>query len=172
MVDGHIRLATVDDVPELVELIQALADHMESGDEVDVTADDLTTIMFGSPNTPTGSPTVWCTVVEHDGPDGQRLGGMALWYLNFSTWRGTHGIFLEDLYVREQVRGHRYGVRLLASLAAECVERGYARLMWEVDNANTGAVAFYDSLNAHPKSEWTTYLLSGDELREVAKRAD
>jgi GNAT superfamily N-acetyltransferase len=93
--------------------------------------------------------------------------GFALWFLNFSTWRGVHGIYLEDLYVRPSARGHGYGKALLSELARLCVERGYERLQWWVLNWNTPAIDFYTSVGAEPMDEWTVYRLSGDALAKL-----
>jgi GNAT superfamily N-acetyltransferase len=98
------------------------------------------------------------------------VGGFALWFLNFSTWRGTHGIYLEDLFVRAELRGSGLGKALLAALAAECVEQGYQRLEWAVLNWNP-AVGFYRALGALPQDEWTTYRLTDEPLHALAAEA-
>jgi GNAT superfamily N-acetyltransferase len=90
--------------------------------------------------------------------------GCALWFLNFSTWRGVHGIYLEDLYVRQNMRGSGLGKALLAELAAECRRRGYGRLEWWVLNWNSPAIEFYRSLGGEPMDEWTVYRLSDGSL--------
>ena len=96
--------------------------------------------------------------------------GFALWFLNFSTWRGVHGIYLEDLYVRPEHRGRGYGASLLAELARVCVERGFARLEWSVLDWNEPAIAFYRTLGSVPMEEWTVHRLSGEALRRLAHR--
>ena len=84
--------------------------------------------------------------------------GCALWFLNFSTWRGVHGVYLEDLYVRPAHRGRGLGRALLVALAAVCVERGYARLEWPVLDWNEPSIGFYRALGAVP---WTSGRRSG-----------
>ena len=96
--------------------------------------------------------------------DSGRTVGFALWFLNFSTWTGVHGIYLEDLYVRPQSRGGGYGKALLKTLAAICVERGYGRLEWSVLDWNEPAIAFYRTLGAVPMDEWTVNRLTGEPL--------
>ena len=94
--------------------------------------------------------------------------GTALWFLNFSTWDGVHGIYLEDLYVQPSFRGRGYGKALLATLARECVDNGYTRLAWSVLKWNTPSIEFYDSLGAQAQDEWTGYRLSGEPLARLA----
>jgi GNAT superfamily N-acetyltransferase len=118
-------------------------------------------------------PAVYCHVVEdvvddRAGEDatgtGRRVVGLALWFLNYSTWEGTHGIWLEDLYVDPAVRGRGHGRRLLEHLAGICSERGYARMEWTVLDWNEPSIGFYRSLGAVPMDEWTTFRLTGDAL--------
>jgi GNAT superfamily N-acetyltransferase len=99
--------------------------------------------------------------------------GFALWFLNFSTWRGVHGIYLEDLYVRPAARGSGHGKALLAELARVCVERGYARLEWWVLNRPelTPSRAFYRTIGANPLPEWEPWRLTGEELSKLAGSA-
>ncbi|MGY1886893.1 GNAT family N-acetyltransferase, partial [Blastococcus sp. SYSU DS0753] len=99
--------------------------------------------------------------------DGQVV-GMALWFLNFSTWRGTHGIYLEDLYVQPRHRGTGLGKELLRTLAAVCVERGYSRLEWSVLDWNTPSIDFYRAAGAVPMDEWTVFRLTDDALASFA----
>ena len=94
--------------------------------------------------------------------------GCALWFLNFSTWDGTHGVYLEDLYVRPGARGSGLGKALLVALAAECVRRGYTRLQWWVLDWNEPAIGFYKSLGAVPMDEWTVMRVSGAALNRLA----
>ncbi len=95
--------------------------------------------------------------------------GFALWFLNFSTWRGVHGIYLEDLYVRPEARGGGHGKALLTELARICVERGYESLEWSVLNWNRPSIEFYEALGARPQDEWTVYRLTDGALRELGK---
>ena len=91
-----------------------------------------------------------------------------MWFLNYSTWDGHHGIYLEDLYVRPQHRGTGLGKALLAALAQECVERGLTRLQWWVLDWNEPAIGFYRSIGAEAMDEWTVMRVSGDALGELA----
>jgi ribosomal protein S18 acetylase RimI-like enzyme len=95
---------------------------------------------------------------------------MALWFLNFSTWTGRHGIYLEDLYVRPEFRGRGYGKALLTELARICVARGYRRLEWSVLDWNTPAIEFYKSLGAVPMDGWTVYRLTGEALTALGQQ--
>ena len=100
---------------------------------------------------------------------GDEIVGFALYFRNFSTWEGVHGIYLEDLYVKPEHRGAGHGRALLSSLAALAVERGYARLEWAVLDWNQPSITFYRNLGALPLDEWTVYRLSGDPLLQVAQ---
>jgi GNAT superfamily N-acetyltransferase len=91
-----------------------------------------------------------------------------VWFLNYSTWSGHYGIYLEDLFVRPAYRGRGYGRSLLATLARECVAQGYTRLQWSVLDWNTPALDFYKSLGAEAMDEWTVYRLSGSALCDLA----
>ena len=96
--------------------------------------------------------------------------GFAVWFLNFSTWRGVHGIYLEDLYVRSSHRGSGLGKALLAALAAGCVANGDARLEWSVLDWNP-ATDFYKALGAVPMDEWTVNRLTDQPLKALAAQA-
>jgi GNAT superfamily N-acetyltransferase len=101
--------------------------------------------------------------------DGGEAVGFALWFLNYSTWRGRHGIYLEDLYVTPAARGGGHGKALLTELAKIAEERGYGRFEWSVLDWNTPAIGFYTSIGARPQDEWTVYRMSGDTLRELSR---
>jgi GNAT superfamily N-acetyltransferase len=172
---GSIRQARPEDVPEILAMIRELADYERSLHEVEATEDQLAALLFGgvvdgiASTTPNGSPAAYAHVVEHpDDEAGTRLGGFALWFLNTSTWTGTHGVYLEDLYVRPSLRGAGYGKRLLATLAGVCLERGYRRLEWWVLDWNEPALGFYRSIGAEPMDEWTVHRVSGAELDALA----
>ena len=152
--DERIRRARPDDVPAIVELVYSLAEYERARHECHLTADQLHTALFGA------TPAVFCHVAEHEG----EVVGCAIWFLSFSTWRGVHGIYLEDLFVRPETRGTGLGKALLTALAQECVTQGYERLEWSVLNWNTPAIDFYKSLCAHPQDEWTIYRLTDDAL--------
>ena len=156
-----IRPARPGDVAAIHRLVRELADYERSAEQVVATADDLQHALFGE------RPAVFAHVATHDGA----VAGFALWFLNFSTWTGRHGIYLEDLYVTPELRGHGYGKALLAELARICVERGYARFEWAVLDWNTPAIGFYRALGAAAMDEWTVQRLAGPALDAVASQA-
>ena len=94
--------------------------------------------------------------------------GLALWFYNFSTFAGRHGIWLEDLYVRPEARGRGAGVALLKGLARRCRDEGLARLEWSVLDWNAPAIGFYDALGAGAMDGWTTRRLTGEALERLA----
>lgn len=153
-----IRRATRDDIADITAMIHELAEFERAADECSVTEKQMAAALFGD------SPTVHGHVAECDG----RIAAMALWFLNFSTWDGVAGIYLEDLYVRPPFRRRGLARGLLAALAQECVRNGYSRLSWAVLNWNTDAIALYDGVGGRPQSQWTTYRVSGAELAALA----
>ncbi|OBK29422.1 GCN5 family acetyltransferase [Mycobacterium asiaticum] len=150
----NIRRATPNDVADMTAMIHELAAFEHAADECTVTEMQLSTALFGD------TPAVFGHVTEVD----NAIAAMALWFLNFSTWDGVAGIYLEDLYVRPAFRRRGLARRLLSTLAAECVRNGYTRLSWAVLNWNTDAIALYDGVGGQPQTEWTTYRVSGPEL--------
>jgi GNAT superfamily N-acetyltransferase len=158
-----IRPATEADVPVIYQLIRDLAEYERSLPEVTGTQQQLHDALFAPPPFAT-QPAVFAHVAEHEG----LLAGFALWFLNFSTWQCRHGIYLEDLYVRQDLRGHGYGRQLLAALAALCVERGYGRLDWAVLDWNEPTIGFYRSLGALALDDWKTFRLTGQALANLA----
>jgi GNAT superfamily N-acetyltransferase len=152
--DERIRRARPDDVPAIVDLVYGLAEYERAPQECRLSAGQLHTALFGT------TPAVFCHVAESGG----EVVGCALWFLNFSTWRGVHGIYLEDLFVRPEQRGSGLGKALLTALAQECVRNNYERLEWSVLDWNTPAIDFYKSLGAQPQDEWTTYRLTDHPL--------
>ncbi|TJZ81451.1 GNAT family N-acetyltransferase [Rhodococcus oryzae] len=156
-----IRRATPDDAAAITGLIYDLAEYEKARHECTVTVEQITTALFGE------NPSAFCHVVEEAGD----VIGLALWFRNFSTWDGVHGIYLEDLFVLPERRGAGHGKALLAALAKECADNGYSRLSWSVLNWNAPSIAFYESLGATAQDEWTTYRLSGDALGSLAKQA-
>jgi GNAT superfamily N-acetyltransferase len=155
-----IRPAVAADVPEIVAMIRELATYEREPDAVEATEDLIAAALFGP------SPAAFC----HIAVDGGSTMGFALWFLNFSTWLGRHGIYLEDLYVRPEARGSGAGRALLAELARICVERGYRRLEWSVLDWNVDAHGFYRRFGAAPMDEWTVWRLTGDRLAELGGR--
>lgn len=154
-----IRAATPADVPEILAMIGELADYERAPHEVVATEELLASALFGP------DPAVFALMA--DDPDDGAV-GFALWFRNFSTWLGRHGIYLEDLYVRPAHRGQGHGRALLAALARECIERGYGRFEWWVLDWNDDALAFYRSLGAVPMDEWTVQRMTGDALAALA----
>ena len=155
-----IRRATAADVPEILRLVHDLAAYEKEPDSVEATEEDFTAALFPRK----GTPTAFCHVAEVDEGGQRKVVGIALWFLTFSTWTGRNGIHLEDLFVEPRHRGSGLGKALLAHLAQECRERGYRRLEWKVLRWNAPSIAFYESLGAHPQTEWETYRLDGTGL--------
>jgi GNAT superfamily N-acetyltransferase len=156
--DVVVRPAVPADVPLILVMIRELAEFERSLHEVQATEDLLTGNLFAD------QPAVFCHIAE---VDGEPL-GFALWFVNFSTWMGKHGIYLDDLYVRPAARGAGVGTALLKTLAAICVERGYDRLDWWVLDWNEKAIGFYRSIGAVAMDEWTVQRLTGEPLRRMA----
>lgn len=165
---GKIRAARPEDVPELLELIGLLAQYEREPAAAVATEADVHAALFEGAAGELAAPAVWCHVIEHPGEHGRRLGGAVVWFLTFSTWTGRHGLHIEDLYVREELRGTGYGKALLGSVAAVCEANEYSRLEWSVLDWNTPAIGFYEALGAVPMSEWIGYRLTGESLRAAA----
>ena len=155
-----VRPVTADDVDVVVGLVRELADYEKSLDEARMTPAQLREALFGD------SPALFGHVAED--VDGTVV-GFALWFLNFSTWRGTHGVYLEDLYVSPAHRGTGLGRELLRTLAAVCVERGYARLEWSVLDWNTPSIEFYRAAGARPQDGWSVFRLTDRALHDFAQ---
>jgi len=149
-----IRYAAPGDVPAIVGLVRELAAYEKAPEQVELTDELLHAALFGE------HAAAYCHVVE----DGSLVVGMALWFVNFSTWVGRYGIYLEDLYVKPEYRRNGYGRALLETLARTAVERGYGRLEWAVLDWNSPAIDFYKTLGATPQDEWTVYRVTGDAL--------
>ena len=152
-----IRPAEPDDAPLIFAFVRELANYERLSHEVVATAEDIRTALFGA------EPRVFCDIAEWEGAPA----GFALWFYNFSTFRGRCGIYLEDLYVRPAHRDRGLGKGLLARLAGRCRDEGLARLEWAVLDWNAPSIAFYESLGARPNSEWTVYRLSDDALETL-----
>jgi GNAT superfamily N-acetyltransferase len=157
-----IRPADAGDVPRILVLIRELAEYERSLDQVTATEDGLRAALFAA------QPAVFAHVAVVD----SSVVGFALWFLNFSTWLGRHGIYLEDLYVTPAMRGRGIGKALLAELAATCERRSYGRLEWWVLDWNSPAIGFYRSIGAEPMSEWTVQRLTGPALSRLAAAVD
>ncbi len=158
-----VRPIRPDDVPAVVGLVRELAEYEKAASEVRLTDAQLHDRLFGE------APAVFGHVaVADDGVAPGEVVGMALWFLNFSTWRGTHGIYLEDLYVQPAHRGTGLGKELLRTLAGLCVERGYSRLEWWVLDWNSPSIEFYKRAGAVPMDEWTVFRLTDEALTDFA----
>lgn len=157
-----IRRARPDDVDEIHAMVCDLAEYERALHDVQSTPEQFHQALFGP------DPAVFAHVVEHTDGDGRHLGGFAMWFLNYSTWLGRHGLYLEDLYVRPHLRGRGYGEALLRALAQECVDRGFGRFEWSVLDWNEPALRFYRSLGAVPMDEWTVQRVTGEALGRLA----
>lgn len=156
-----IRRVQRADVPAVVGLVHELAAYEREPESCHLTEAQLEAALFAD------APALFGHVAEVDG----EVVAMALWFLNFSTWRGTHGIHLEDIFVRPDQRGSGLGRRLIATLARECVDRGFERLEWVVLDWNEPARGFYRAIGATEVDEWITNRVTDDALREIAGRA-
>jgi GNAT superfamily N-acetyltransferase len=156
-----IRPATASDVPAILQMIHDLAIYEKEPDAVRNTPEMLTASLFCE------QPSVYATMAENDAGDVQ---GFALWFLNYSTWEGVHGIYLEDLYVTPESRGEGHGKALLQYLADTAVERGYARVEWSVLDWNEPSINFYRKLGAVPMDGWSTFRLTGAALEAFARQ--
>ena len=154
----NIRPATHADSALIYQFIRDLAEYEKLLHEVRATEQDMADILFGP------SPRAFCDIAELDGEPV----GFALWFYSVSTFEGRHGIYLEDLFVKPEVRGAGAGKALLRRLAQRCHEEGLSRLEWAVLDWNAPSIAFYDSLGATAKTEWITRKLSGDALERLA----
>ncbi len=164
--ESRIRPAEPRDVDVLVDLVRELAVYEKEPDAATATPEQFAAILFPAQ----GAPTAHGHVAEVRPPGGDwEVAGMALWFLSFSTWTGTNGIWLEDLFVRPEHRGLGLGQALLRTLAAICVERGYHRLEWWVLDWNEPSIGFYRSIGAEPMDEWTRFRLDGAALEALGE---
>jgi GNAT superfamily N-acetyltransferase len=153
-----IRPANINDTDEILAMIYELALYEKAPDEAKATREQINESFFSD------DPKVFCEIVEDDGA----VAGFAIWFLNYSTWQGKHGIYLEDLFVRPQYRGQGFGKALLKHLAAICEDRGYGRFQWWVLDWNQPAIDFYKSLGAVAMDEWTVFRVSEQALTQLA----
>ena len=156
--DARIRQITPDDVDVVVRLVHELAEYEKLPELCHLTPELLHTSLFAD------RPSLFGHVAVADGV----VVGYALWFLNYSTWEGVHGIYLEDLYVSPDQRGSGLGKALLLNLARIAAERGYARVEWSVLDWNTPSIDFYRSLGAISMDGWSTFRLSGPALARTA----
>lgn len=153
-----IREARSADNTLIFEFVCELAHYEKLGRAVDATPEMIAAALFAK------EPRVFCDIAEWDGVPA----GFAVWFLNFSTFRGRHGIYLEDLFVREVYRYRGIGRALMARLAKRCVDEGLARFEWSVLDWNAPSIKFYKSIGAQIMDEWKICRLSGDALQSFA----
>ena len=154
----NIRTATEADVPLILSFIKALAEYERLADRVVATEEKVRSTLFGHPRF------AEVLIAEADGD----AVGFALFFHNYSTFLAQPGIYLEDLFVKPEARGHGYGKALLARLAAIAKSRNCGRLEWAVLNWNQPSIDFYESLGAKPLDEWKVYRLTGEALEKLA----
>lgn len=157
---SDIRPAVPADAALIFAFIRELAKYEKLTTDVTASETEIASTLFG-PN-----PRAFCDIAEWNGEPA----GFALWFYNFSTFRGAHGLYLEDLFVRPRFRGHGMGKALLARLAKRAVAEGCARVEWAVLDWNTPAIDFYKSLGARPMDGWTVFRLTGAALERLAAR--
>lgn len=157
----NIRSAMPSDTRVIYALVRELAVYENLLDVVDATERMIGDALFGQ------SPRAFCELAEWDG----QVVGFSLWFYNFSTFRGRHGIYLEDLFVRPDFRGKGLGKALIVSLARRCVAEDLARFEWSVLDWNAPSIAFYKALGATMQDDWTGCRVTGDALAALAGRA-
>jgi GNAT superfamily N-acetyltransferase len=157
--DQRVRRIVATDAPAVVGLVHQLADYEHAAEDCRLSVAQLQAAVFGD------RPALFGHVAEVDGA----IVGCALWFLNFSTWRGVHGIYLEDLFVEPGHRGQGLGRALLVALAQECVRHGYARMEWAVLDWNEPSIGFYRTLGARVQDEWSIFRLSNTALTALAE---
>lgn len=154
-----LRLARPEDVPTILRFVKALAAFERLEDQVEATEADLHESLFGTP------PRAEALIAELDGA----AVGFSVWFYNFSTFRGRHGLFVEDIYVDPAHRGAGIGRKIFRFLARHAISQGCARMDWDVLNWNTVAIGFYRSLGAFPLDGWTRQRLTGPALTALAE---
>ena len=156
-----IRDARPGDEAVIVDFIMKLAVYERLAHEAVATTADITRELFGP------SPKVFCQLAEVDG----QPAGFALWYYTFSTFQGRHGIWLEDLFVNPDVRGHGVGKALLADLAQRCIGEGLGRYEWNVLDWNQPSIDFYISQGAVFLDDWRRCRVTGEALMKLGAAA-
>lgn len=154
-----IRPAVPADAGLVLAFIRELADYEKLLHEVTASEADIARDLFGD------NPRAFCDIAQWNGEPV----GFALWFYNYSTFQGRHGIYLEDLFVRPQARGRGIGKALLAHLARRCRDEALGRLQWWVLDWNEPSIAFYRSLGAVPMDEWTVFRVEGEALAKLAE---
>jgi GNAT superfamily N-acetyltransferase len=155
-----IRGVRSGEAPLVLQFVRELAEYEKLSHEVTATGAMIDAALFCA------NPRVFCDFAEWDGEPV----GFAFWFLNFSTFSGKHGLYLEDLFVRPQQRGRGIGKALMIHLARKCAENGWGHVQWAVLDWNTPSIEFYKSLGAAMLDEWTGARISGDALARLAER--
>jgi GNAT superfamily N-acetyltransferase len=158
-VSPTVRSARREDAGLIARLIAELADYERLAHEAKAMPADMEAALFGP------APRVFCEIVEAGG----EAVGFALWFYNFSTFVGRHGLYLEDLYVRPEARGQGAGRALLQALARRCVAEELGRMEWSVLDWNAPAIAFYDRLGSRSMDGWRIRRLAGEALLRLAE---
>jgi GNAT superfamily N-acetyltransferase len=156
-----IRRARPDETELVLSLVRELAEYEKLLHEVEATEADIGAALFGD------NPRLFCDIADWNG----KPAGFAVWFIDFSTFSGRSGIYLEDLFVRPAQRGNGIGKALLAHLARDCVANGWSRLQWSVLDWNTPSIEFYKSLGAVLMDEWTGCRIDGPALAALAQGA-
>jgi diamine N-acetyltransferase len=156
-----IRAAVPADSALIFALVRELADYEKLSHDVDATPEAIAAALFST------QPRLFCDIAEWNGEPA----GFAVWFLNFSTFRGRHGIYVEDLFVRPAFRAKGIGNALMARLAKRCVDEGWTRFEWAVLDWNAPSIAFYKSIGAQVMDEWRICRLSGQALQDFALQA-
>ena len=157
---ASIRVAERKDCPIILKFIKELAEYEKEPDAVEATVEILEESLFEKNQ---------AKVVLLEGENGECV-GFALYFFNFSTWRGRAGLYLEDLYVQPQYRGKGYGKMLLSYLANQAMEQGCPRFEWIVLDWNKPSIDFYKAMGAYPLDEWTVYRLENEALSALAQK--
>lgn len=157
-----IRPATPPDLPLVVSLVRELAEYEKLSAEVDATPEKISSALFSA------NPSVFCDIAEFY----REPAGISLWFRNFSSFRGSHGIYLEDLFVCPAFRGKGIGKALMRRLALRCVQDGGARFEWAVLDWNKPSIDFYRAIGATIMDDWRICRLSGSALNEFASGKD
>lgn len=157
----EIRQATPDDVPLILAFIKELAEYEKLSHEVIATEKILQDSLFGA----NSHTQVIIGYVD------QQPAAFAIYFYNFSSFLGRSGIYLEDLYVKESMRGNGFGQKMLQHLAKIAKEKNCGRLEWSVLDWNTPAIQFYQRMGAKAMDEWTVYRVTGDALDRLANES-
>src|ERR1700730_14178200 len=155
----EIRPPRVEDVPIILQLIRDLATYERAPNDVTATEEQLSDVLFGK------KPAAEVLLAFEN----ERPIGFAVFFHNFSTWLGRPGLYLEDLFVKPEARGKRYGPALLVDLAKIARERGCGRMEWAVLDWNDPAIQFYHKLGARPMDEWAVFRLTADGIAKLAE---